>query len=397
MRRDRIALLVALGIDNVGSGPFLPLVLLYVTRVVGLTLGAAGVAVTVGTAAGLVVPAVSGRFTDRTGPRPVVITAQLLQAAGALTYLLAHGVVLVVLAAVLLAAGQQLFYSALFALIADVAGEGPKDRPFAVVGMVRSACFGAGSLVVGGLLAAVGPAGYRIAVGVDGVSFLACAVLLAALVHPPHPRAAATPQASPVHRLWTDRPYLALIGVTALLVLFSDFVLLGVPVYVLDELHAPVWLPGAVLALLTVVSSVGGTAVLRATRGLARTSAVALGSAVTVVWCVASVAAVLVPQGWRPAYVLACTVVVTAASLLVGTRANALAEAAAPRPVRGRYLAAFQYAFTTAGVVAPAVVALFSVASWLPWLLVACCAGLAIPGLGWLSRRLPAHAVRPDG
>ena len=55
-RRDRMALLVALGVDKVGSGLFLPLALVYATRVVGLTLGQAGVAVTVGTAAGLACP-----------------------------------------------------------------------------------------------------------------------------------------------------------------------------------------------------------------------------------------------------------------------------------------------------------------------------------------------------
>ena len=39
----------------------------------------------------------------------------------------------------------------------------------------------------------------------------------------------------------------------------------------------------------------------------------------------------------------------------------------------------FQYAFTVPGVIAPAVVALFSVAAWLPW----------------LAGRLPAGALRP--
>lgn len=392
MGRDRFGLLVALGIDNFGSGLFLPLALVYATRVVGLTLGEAGVAVTIGTAAGLLVPAVAGRFVDRIGPRPVVITAQLMQAAGAFTYLVAHGVVLVVVAAVLLAAGQQLFYSALFALIADVAGEGPKDRPFAVVGMVRAACFGAGGLVVGGLLTTVGPAGYRIAVGVDGSSFLLCALLLAVLVHPAHQAPA---ESSAPGGLLADRPYLALIGITALVALASDFFLVGVPVYALDELHTPVWLPGAILAVLTALDSVGGTTAVRLTRRLSRTSAMSVGAAALVVWCLASLAAVFVPAGWRPAYLLVCTVLVSAAELMFGTRVNALAEAAAPRAVRGRYLAAFQYSFTVAGVVAPAVVALFSVATWLPWLLVAVCAGVAVPGLRWISPRLPAHAVHP--
>lgn len=72
---------------------------------------------------------------------------------------------------------------------------------------------------------------------------------------------------------------------------------------------------------------------------------------------------------------------------------NALAEAAAPPHARARYLAAFQYAFTIAGVLAPVVVALFSVAIWLPWLVVAVgCAASAI-GLHYISNHLPSHAM----
>jgi hypothetical protein len=75
----------------------------------------------------------------------------------------------------------------------------------------------------------------------------------------------------------------------------------------------------------------------------------------------------------------AATVVPAVAGLLF-MRANALAEAIAPAGVRGRYLAAFQYAFTVPGVIAPA---LFSVALWLPWLLAGACAGLAMMVLRW--------------
>src|SRR5882724_7938274 len=106
--RNRVALLTALGVDNFGSGLFLPLTLVYVTRVVGLPVGAAGSAVSVGTLAGLAVPVMAGRLVDRIGPRPVQIGAQLLQAAGAGVYLAARGLPAVLAAAVLLAAGQQL-------------------------------------------------------------------------------------------------------------------------------------------------------------------------------------------------------------------------------------------------------------------------------------------------
>ena len=87
--------------------------------------------------------------------------------------------------------------------------------------------------------------------------------------------------------------------------------------------------------------------------------------------------------------------VVMAAAVLLFQRANALAEAVAPAAQRGRYLAAFQYAFTVPGAIAPAVVALYSLAVWLPWLLVGASAGLAGLVLRWLAGHLPASALRP--
>ena len=215
--RSRFGLLAALGVDNFGSGLFLPVVLLYVTRVVGLPLAVAGSVVALGTLAGLAVPPVAGRLVDRAGPRRVVIGAELMQALGAVTYLAARGPAAVAAAAVLLAAGQQSFYSALFALIADVAGDGPKDHPYAVAGLVRSACFGLGGLAAAGLLSLAGQHAYRLAVLVDAVSFLLCALLLARLVRDPGPaqqrrrRAVpgrpwprARPGCSPTGRSWSS-------------------------------------------------------------------------------------------------------------------------------------------------------------------------------------------------
>jgi MFS family permease len=398
MRRSRVALLAALGVDNFGSGLFLPVVLLYVTRVVGLPLAAAGTVVALGTLAGLAVPPAAGRLVDRVGPRRVVICAELLQALGAVTYLVARGTASVAVAAVLLAGGQQLFYSSLFALIADVAGDVPRDRPFAVAAMVRSACLGLGGLAAAALLSWAGTGGYRVAVIVDAASFAVCALLLGLLVRVPRPghrgiRVAGAASAGP----WSDRPFLALIAVTGLVALAADFYLSGMSVYVLGELHAEPWLPGAALALYTGLSSLGATAALWAwaTRRLRRTTAMAWGAALYAAWCGVSVAAVAIPPRWRAADLLAGTVVLAAAGLAFGSRVNALAEATAPARARGRYLAAFQYSFTVPGVLAPAVVALFSVAVWLPWLLVGAVAGLAVLALRWLAGRLPAGALRP--
>ncbi|MBA3308534.1 MAG: MFS transporter [Nocardioidaceae bacterium] len=394
--RSRFALFVALGIDNFGSGLFLPLALIYTTRVVGLPLGVAGVAVTAGTVAGLLVPPIAGRYVDRVGPRAVVVAAQLLQAAGALGYLLAQGVATTIIAAVFLAAGQQMFYSSVFALIADVSPDGPKDRPFALANMVRGAAFGLGALIAGLFLTAAENTGLRIAVGVDAVTFVVAAALLVVLVKPRHHRHPSDHETEPTpNSVLRNRPYLALIGITCLVAVTVDFFLIGMPVFVLDQLHSPSWLPGALLALLTAVGSVAGTAAVHLTRHLRRTTAMAIGSALYVVWAAATLAAALLPSSLRPAWLLGTTLILAAASLLFGTRVNALAEAAAPRSSRGRHLAAFQYAFTVAGVLAPAVVALFVFGIWVPWAVVGVAAAAGALGMLWLAGQLPPHAVAP--
>jgi Na+/melibiose symporter-like transporter len=396
VQKNQFALLLALGVDNFGSGSFMPVVLLYVTHVAGLPLATAGTVVAIGTVAGLGVPPVAGRLADRVGALRVVVAAESLQALGALVYLEARGALAVAVAAVLLAAGQQLFYSSLYTLISDVAGDGPKDRPFAVAAMVRAACFSSGGLAAGALLSVAGLAGYRIAVVVDAVSFVVCAVLLALLVRVPRPRRRARGIAvAGSAGLLSDWPFLAVIVATGLAALSVDFFLSGMSVYMLGELHTRPWLPGVALAIAAGLTSVGATAVLRVTRRMRRTTAMALGAAVYAVWCGVSVAALAVPPRWRPAELLGATVVMAVAVLLF-QRANALAEAVAPAAHRGRYLAAFQYAFTVPGAVAPAVVALYSLAVWLPWLLVGASAALATLVLRWLAGHLPADTV-PSG
>ncbi len=390
--RNRRALLVALGIDNFGSGLFLPLLVVYAVRVVGLPLGLAGTVISIGTLAGLAVPPFAGRLVDRWGPRPVVVTSQLLQAAGASAFLLADGIVLTLVASMLLAAGQQTFYSSLFALVADVAGPGPKDRPYAVVGMVRSAMFGSGALVTAAALVGSGERGLRIAVAVNAVSFLAAAVLLWVFVHPGR-HDSSVESATDATTVLRNRPYLALIAVTCLLALALDFFLVGLPVFVLEVTAGPSWLPGVSLALLTVVTSTSATLALRTTRHLARTTAMSIGAVVFICWCGLCALTPALPSAARPGWVIATTLLLAAGNLMFGTRVNALAEAAAPRATRGRHLAAFQYAFTVAGVLTPAIVALFSVSSWAPFAIVAAAAAVGAAALPVLSRHLPAHAA----
>ncbi len=413
MRRSFVALLVALGVDNAGSGLFLPLVLVYSTEAVGLSLAVAGTVLSVGTATGLVVPAVAGRVVDRLGPKAVVVAAQVVQAGGLLAYLLAQDVVGVAVAAVFMTVGLQLFYSALFALIADVAPPGPRDHAFAVVDMVRAGAFGVGALVAGALLTALGTTGLRVAVGLDAASFILAALLLVLFVHPSHHiddgsgqggqggsgggLETVPPRALPRHGVLRDRPFLVLMLATGLIGLASDVFLIGLPVFALDQLKAPGWVPGVCLALLTLAVSTLAAAAVQATAGYSRPQVIGIGAGMTLLWCAVTASALIVPSTWVPAWLIASTLLLAASSLLVGTRPNAVAEAAAPVHLRGRYLAVFQYAFTAPQLVAPAVIALSAIHPVLPWLTTAATTAAGLSLLPWMARSLPTHAVHLTG
>ncbi len=414
-RRSFVALLVALGVDNAGSGLFLPLVLVYTTQVVGLSLPVAGTVVSIGTAVGLVVPAVAGRVVDHLGPKAVVVASQVIQAAGLVAYLLATEVVGVAVAAVLVTVGLQLFYSSLFALIADAAPPGPRDHAFAVVDMVRSGAFGAGALLAGVLLTVGDMGGLRVVVALDAATFVLAALVLVLFVHPRRHHddgggghsgddnaggddvGTAPPRAVPARGVLRDRPFLVLILATALIGLAPDVFLIGLPVFALEQLAAPRWVPGVCLALLTLAISTLATAVVRATGRRSRVQVISVGAAVTLVWCALVATALAVPATWVPAWLIASTLILAAASLLVGTRPNAVAEAAAPARLRGRYLAAFQYAFTSAALAAPLVIALSELHPVLPWAVTGAATALGLGLLPWLARHLPDHAVHPAG
>ena len=392
---------MALAIDNVGSGLFLPLSLLYATRVVGLDVGVAGSVVAAATALSFAVPPVAGRVTHRLGPRLVVVCAQVVQCAGALAYLFADGARGVLVAAALMAAGVQLFYCSVFVLIADVSRDEAKERPFALVGMVRSAAFGLGALAPAAVLILDSDTALRLLVAFDAVTFVVAAAVLATFVVVEHPDPHAPATAGPLTVL-RDRGYLALMASTCLVGLAVDVALLGAPVFFIDVLDGPAWLPGVLLAGGTVLSSLYGVTVVNALRDRRRTRSLQAGAVIFAVWALLTMGMLWVPDGWLVAYACATWVVMVVGTKIFYPVSGALSEALPPRPDRAGYMATYQYAFTTAQVLGPAVVALFAVAVWLPWAVVAASALGAVVVLGWLGRtitpavnRSPAAVLTP--
>jgi MFS family permease len=345
----------ALTVDALGTGAFVPLSLLYFARVPEIDLATAGVLLSVAAAASLPVPVLTGHLVDRSGPRPVVVAAHLLQAAGFAAYLAVTGPVTMLVAATATAAGQRVFWSSVFSLVAELAGRDgdgkSPDRWFALVGMAQTAGLGVGGLVSGLLLGIGTESVFRLAVLANAVTFL-LAGLLVLLVRVSHDRPAG--RADGGYRvLLADRPYLGLIATNTVFALCGMFLGLALPVYVAEGLSAPVWIVGPLLAGNTILLALGQTTAVRVVRPLPRTRVMALSGVLWAVWGVACALALVVPVAVLVPYLAVITLCFTAAVAMHAPVSTALASEAAPEGHRGRYLAVFQYSFAVATVVAP--------------------------------------------
>lgn len=398
------AFLLAVGIDTVGTGLFVPISLLYFIAVTDVPLSAIGILLSAATALTLPLPLVVGGLVDSLGARGMVVTAQLIQAVGFLAYLVVTGSVGIFFAALLVASGQRIFWSSFFTLVADLSGQardrGVQDRWFAFVGMVQGGAFGVGGLLAGLLAGTHSGLIYRLLAVSNAVTFVVAAAMLvlaapgrAGRSRPGRVRTEAG-TAGGYRVLFADRPYLTLIAVNTAFALCSTLLAVAVPVYIVDGLPTPKWIVGPLFAVNTILLTAGQAFVVRSVRSLSRVRALVLAGACWVAWCLGLALAVRIPSRVLVPYLLLVMLWYTAAELLHAPLSNALAAAAAPEGIRGRYLAAFQYSFNVANILAPGLfTVLYTQQRSLPWLVVAGLTLAGTIGMATLERTLPAQAV----
>ncbi len=396
---------MAVGIDSLGTGLYLPLSLLYFLRVTELDLGTIGVLVSVASAAALPVPLLVGRVVDRFGPRLVVAGGQALQGLGFLLYLTVSGTSSLLIAVFVMKAGTRVYWSSVFTLIADQAdaeGADAKESWFARTGMLRETGAGGGALLAGLLLAVDSSRAYDGLILGSALAFLVAAVVVVLMVpSTSHVRTAQAPSPqgrSGLPALLRDRPYLVLIATCTLFSLCSNFLALSLPTYVVKGLSGPGWAPGPLLALNTLLLATCTAAVSRfVRRRCSRARAMAWAGGLWVVWCAASAAAALVPSAALVPVLVPVVVCFSLAEMTYGPASNALAAASAPIESRGTYLAAFQYSFAAASVISPSLFGLlFSRNHQLPWLAIGLLAALGTLLMLRLEHRLPHDPVPPN-
>ncbi|MGW7253492.1 MFS transporter [Streptomyces sp. NPDC054834] len=406
-----VAVFLVLMVDSVVTGLFIPLSLVYLSASSGASLVRVGTLLSLAGVLSLPLPLWIGGLVDRLGPKPIVLVAQLLQAAGFLGYLMVRNGGVLLVAATVASLGQRAFWSSAFTLVSNLSDRDPgghsRERWFGIIGSLRAAGYGVGAVVAGVAMSEKSGPVYRGAIGACACLLLAAAVLLERAV----PRSAALPaRPGPEERgrtergrrgyrvLWADRPYLALVGLNTAFALCNVMLSIAFPPFVDRRIPSMTWAVGPLLAMNTVVQAVLQTSVVRLIRPLPRHVSLCLAGVLWASWACLTAGPLWMPRRlWIPCLVVA-VLCYSAAQLVHSPVSNALSADAAPSDVRGRYIAVFQYSFAIATVVAPLLFSvLFELSSAAPWIVLATLALLTVPGMLALAQRLPKSAMTGGG
>jgi MFS family permease len=398
-------------VDSVVNGIFVPLSMLYLSSSSGASLVRVGTLLSLAGLLSLPLPLWIGGLVDRLGPKPIVLVAQLLQAAGFLAYLTARNDGAVLAAATVASLGQRAFWSSAFTLVSNLSDRDPvghsRERWFGIIGSLRAAGYGVGAVMAGVAMSAKSGLMYRGAIGACACLLMAAGLLLGWGV----PRSAALPaqagdeeqgkaeRGSRGYRaLWADRPYLALVGLNTAFALCNVMLSIAFPPFIDRRLPAVTWAVGPLLAMNTVVQAVLQTSVVRLIRPLPRHTSLCLAGVLWASWACLTAGPLWMPRAlWIPCLAVA-VLCYSAAQLVHSPVSNALSADAAPSELRGRYLAVFQYSFAIATVAAPLLFSLlFDISSAAPWAALAALALVTVPGMLALAPRLPQAALRADG
>lgn len=391
----------AMVVDSIGVGLYIPVSLLYFTKVAGIPLGTVGWCLSVAGLLTLPLPLVIGRLVDRYGSKLVVVAGTAMQGVAFGGYLFVRSAIPLFVFALCAMIGMRLYWSSVFTLVADLAPAEERDRWYALGSASRNIGLGFGSLVAAAMLAIGGTAVYQLVVGSNAVTCLLAAALVATRVpnrrHHEKPKTAETPAKNAGSPL-RDLPFMSYTVLNTVAAICVTMLGTGLPVYLDSGLHAPGWVVGALSAVNITLLALVQTAVIHLVRKVRRSRVIVLAAVLWALWGGLMAVAFTLPAGWVViAFLFVIMLAYCGAELLHGPTSSALAAEASPPAARGRYLSVFQLSFAIANVIAPAYFAqTFELHPTAPWLFLGVLSVIAATGMLVVERYLPRQAIQPS-
>ncbi|MGW6413818.1 MFS transporter [Streptomyces sp. NPDC055055] len=397
--RTRRRLVAASLAGSIGDGIYVPLTMLFLHSLTGLSLTSLGTGLTVAGLCALAFMPATGVLIDRFGGRRVLVGVLALRAIGFAAYPFADSYPAFLAIALVVAIGMWASSPSQHALIGDLARGAERDRLLAWDRSLRNAGMGCGSLAAAGMLAWDGTSGFVLASEALAGVFAVAAVLVLRI-----PQVRAAPAGRPVSRdgyrqVLADRPYLLLTTANFLIAFGYTTQAMALPVFLTRDIGMPDALAGVVFAVNTALVAALGVPAARLTSRGRRTRAAALG-AVVFALSFAGFAALprLVAGADALIAVLAVAVLYTAGELIHSGPSQSLSVQAAPDHLRGRYLSVHQLSWSLCRTIAPLLLGLLLDAG--PWHLWSALALTMLTGaavLLYAERSLPAPVVGPHG
>ncbi|MGW3985867.1 MFS transporter [Streptomyces sp. NPDC004830] len=171
-----------------GLGFTVPYLYVYVAQVRGLGAMTAGLVLAVFAVAALIVLPFAGRAIVRRGPLPVLLTALVTAALGALSLGISGSAAAVLVSASLLGAGQAVMQPALATMIVDCSSADTRSRAFAMQFFLQNLGLGVGGLLGGHLVDTSSPASFTLLFAIEAAMFLLLVVVMATVRMPHAPR-----------------------------------------------------------------------------------------------------------------------------------------------------------------------------------------------------------------
>ncbi|MDJ0340097.1 MFS transporter [Streptomyces sp. H10-C2] len=397
------SMLAAMTVNAVGSGMYLPFTLIFFHHVTGLSFAAVGAVLTAAGLIGLTTLPLAGTAVDRFGARRVQLVLYGVRGLGFALYPFAQSVPAFAVVALVTIIGDGAFPAVQQSFLGEIARGSDRDRLQAAARALSNGGMGAGALLASLVVGFGGDTGFTAAAWLNAASFGVSALLMWRVRPVPAVRDAAVVarQKAGYRLVLRDRPFLGLTAANFLIALGYTALPVLYPLYISTWLHGPESLTGAAFTVNTVLCAAGGVLVAAwvRRRGARRNRSAALGA---VLFAAAFAGQIVLgtvrPQaGWAIGAGLAVIITVhTIGEMVHNPSAGALAIAAAPEALRGRYMAAYQFSWQLVRAIAPSLfTALLAVDGRLPWLMLIGTALGAALLLVRLEPYLAADAVHP--
>jgi len=237
-------------VNTIGTGLYATAGTLYFVRVLHISPARTGAILTAAGLVGLVLVLPLGRLVDRYGARDAYAALLVVQGVSRIGFAVAASTATFALSAAVAAATAAGATAAVGALMADLPGPGGPARARAFLRSMTNIGVAVGAVLAGVVVQWDSSAGYRLMMIANGLAFAVAALTVLRL-----PRNLARrvpdPDELPRANVMTDRRFLAVTGLNAVMSLHFDVLTIAVPLWIVLDTDAPRWLVSCVLLVNT--------------------------------------------------------------------------------------------------------------------------------------------------